>query len=68
MGSSPLAHFSWSGQSRGCHTAAIYDCFLTCDKKDFLGEIRLSKLHFLLLLEITSRLAAGKQSLTDHKP
>lgn len=36
-------------------------------KKDFLGDLRLFKLHFLLLCEISFRLAARKQSLTDHR-
>lgn len=66
VSSPPLAHFSWTGQSRHCLTAAIYVHFLTNEEKDFLGQLRLFKLHFLLLCEITFRLAARKQNLTDH--
>lgn len=59
--SPPLACCIWTGQSGGCHTAGIYICFLPREK-DFLGELSLFEPHFLLLCEITFRLAAREQT------
>lgn len=71
---------AWEGGVRSLHLnilaglnktgrciAASYVYFLTHEKKDFLGDLKLFKLNFLLLCEIPFRLAARKQNMTDHR-
>lgn len=60
-------HFDETRQNRLSYCSYLCVFSYPWEKNDFLGDLRLFKLHFLLLCEISFRLAARKQSLTDHR-